>query len=405
MPTRTPSAVSLRPIYPGTIESAGATTIAVPFGADAPLTTFALVPAKTFTVSGTMVAADGRPVSGRGTVWLVTPDRLKRADFNIARGATMTDGTFVLRNVPQGAYTLQGFAPPPPTGPAGRAMNLGAMPFGWLPIAVGDADLDGLVLKTSEGTTLRGRFVADDSSGSPLAANAVGLMTIPVEFDAAPVGGGPSPSEVHDDLTFQLTHQSGLRRIFVSVRAPWSLKKITLAGRDITDEPIDLREKDVDGVEVVLTSKPSRVAGGVSDEKGIVADYAVVIFPSDPTKWIDRSRFVVVARPTPQGRFLSSSLPPDDYLAIALPSASPLEIYDPELLQSLRAAGDVVHARRGRDDNAGAEAASPLRTSASPVLSHTSRRVCRRARRDAKNAEATARRGVRARHAHSLVRA
>jgi hypothetical protein len=54
-------------------------------------------------------------------------------------------------------------------------------------------------------------------------------------------------------------------------------------------------------------------------------------------KWIDRSRFVTMARPTQQGRFVSQPLPPDDYLAIALPGVTPLEIYDPDFLQSLRA--------------------------------------------------------------------
>jgi len=61
-----------------------------------------------------------------------------------------------------------------------------------------------------------------------------------------------------------------------------------------------------------------------------------VIFSSDPTKWIDRSRFVVLGRPTQQGRFTVSALPPDDYLAIALPSVAGLEYYDPDFLQQLR---------------------------------------------------------------------
>jgi 5-hydroxyisourate hydrolase-like protein (transthyretin family) len=322
--------------YPGTVDSGSAVPVSVPFGADAPTVTFALAPAKTFSVTGTMVGADGRPAGGRGTVWLVTPDRLKRPDFNIARGSTQEDGTFVLRNVPQGQYTLQGFAPPPPPGPSGRGTNLGALPFGWLPVAVADTDVDGLVLRTSEGTTVRGRIITEESSGPPLTANQVLVMTIPVEFDAAPVGGGPSPFEIRDDLTFELTHQSGLRRLFVMPRGPWTLKKILLNGQDVTDTPIDLHEKNVDGVEVVLTSKLSRVSGVVTEDKGPAADYAVVIFSSDPNKWIDRSRFVVFARPMPQGRFSTGPLPADDYLAVALPSASPQEIYDPEFLQSLR---------------------------------------------------------------------
>src|SRR5262249_14020752 len=145
--------------YPGTADSGGATPVTVAFGADA-TATFSLVPEKTYAVSGRMVDAEGKPVTGRGTIWLMTPDRLKRMDFNLARGNTSATGTLVLRNVPHGVYTLQGFAPPPPgyRGPG----NFAVLPFGWLPISVGDASLDGVVLKTTAGTAMRGTIVFED---------------------------------------------------------------------------------------------------------------------------------------------------------------------------------------------------------------------------------------------------
>ena len=321
--------------FPGTTDAGGAAPVTVAFGADAAGTTFALAPAKTVSVSGTMVDAEGKPVSGRGTLWLSAPDHLKRMDFNLARAATAPDGTFVLRNVPQGMYTLQGFAPPAPDykGP----MNLGAMSFGWAPLAVGDTSLDGVVLKTTPGATLRGRIVLEDTTAPPPKADLIRVSTFPVEFDSAPVGGGPTPSRTHDDLTFDVTRQYGMRRVFAFVSSPsWTPRKILLNGIDITDTPIDLRAKDVDGVEVILTSKVSRISGTVSDDRGPVSDYAVVLFASDPTKWIDRSRFVTLARPTQQGSFLVTGLPPEEYLAIALPSVSQMEYMDPEFLQQLR---------------------------------------------------------------------
>jgi protocatechuate 3,4-dioxygenase beta subunit len=321
--------------FPGTPDAGAATPITVAFGADSAGTTFALTPAKTFTVSGTLIDGDGRPVSGRGTLSLNSPDRLQRMDFNVARAATAPDGTFVLRNVPQGLYTLQGFAPPPPDykGP----LNLAAMAFAWLPIAVGDTDLDGVVLKATSGTTLRGRVVLEDSSVPPPSAEQIHVSTFQVEFDSAPMGGGPAPSETHADLTFATTRQYGIRRVYVSSSSPsWTLRKITLNGMDITDVPLDLRTRDVEGVEVLLTPKVSRIAGTVADDKGPISDYAVVLFASDPTKWIDRSRFVVMARPTQQGRFTVTGLPPEEYLAIAVPSIVGAEYMDPEFLQQLR---------------------------------------------------------------------
>src|SRR5262249_48318093 len=153
--------------YPGTIDSGAAAAVTVALGADA-TASFSLVPARTLSVSGVMVDATGQPVSGRGTLWLATPDKLNRADFNLARGPTPPDGRFVLRNVPQGSYTMQGFGPPPPgyKGPG----NLSAMPFGWLALTVGDVDLDDVVLRVTDGTTLRGKIVLEDTSVAPPSA-------------------------------------------------------------------------------------------------------------------------------------------------------------------------------------------------------------------------------------------
>ena len=69
---------------------------------------------------------------------------------------------------------------------------------------------------------------------------------------------------------------------------------------------------------------------------GAVTDYALVFFSSDPSKWIDRSRFVMMARPTQLGRFDVRQLPAEDYLVVALPNVVGLEWQDPDFLQQLR---------------------------------------------------------------------
>ena len=233
-------------------------------------------------------------------------------------------------------------------------MSRSDMPFGWRPVTVGGSDLDNVILTVRSGAALRGTFVLEDMSTPPPKAEQVRVTAIPVEFDSAPigqvrvtgipvdfgsapVGAGPPPSQTHADMTFEVTRLSGMRRIFVSVSSPnWALEKITLNGLDITDSPLDFRTKDVEGVEVVLSSKVSRITGGVSDDKGPVSDYALVFFPSDPTKWIDRSRFVMMARPTQHGRFDVRGLPPEDYLVIALPNIVGTEWQDPDFLQQVR---------------------------------------------------------------------
>lgn len=332
--------------YPGATDAANAMLVTVAPGADNSVVSFPVSRPQTYTVTGTMVSADGTPVSGRGTLWVVTPDHLHRLDMNMARSATTPDGQFVLRDVPAGQYTLQGFGPPSPgySGP----MNLAAMPFGWTPLAIQDSDLDGVVLKVTDGTTLRGKFVKDDDDGPPLTPQQLHVNTVPIEFDSAFAGGGPSPSETHEDWTFEVTHQTGRRRILVSVSSPlWTVKTITHDNVDITDQALDFGEKDVDGVEITLTSKVSDLTGDVSDGTRRVQDYAVIIFSSDPSKWIDRSRFVTLARSAQQGRFEVRSLPPDDYLAVALPNVNGTEWMDPDFLQSVASLATAFSLQEG----------------------------------------------------------
>ena len=80
----------------------------------------------------------------------------------------------------------------------------------------------------------------------------------------------------------------------------------------------------------------TQVTCSVSDERGPVPAYAVVIFSSDPTKWIERSRFVVMTGSGEQGRFAASATPPEDYYAVALPNVIGNEWTDPEFLQAIR---------------------------------------------------------------------
>ncbi|PYP35069.1 MAG: hypothetical protein DMD48_14725, partial [Gemmatimonadetes bacterium] len=95
--------------------------------------------------------------------------------------------------------------------------------------------------------------------------------------------------------------------------------------------------KDIDGLEVVLTSRAASVTGGVVDDNGQPAPtYNVVLFASDNTKWPFPSRYVHLGRPSQDGRFRLQGLPPDHYLAVALLTIQGTEWQDPEFLDRLR---------------------------------------------------------------------
>ena len=318
--------------YPGTADVTTAQPVRLALGQQLELT-FPLVPARMARLSGRVVDAAGEPVS-RATLTISTSDRLGISDFNITRGATEPDGTFVFRNVPPGSFTLQAFGAQVST-----AGNLGASEFGWLPIVVDGSDQQGLTIRVAPGPSLKGRVTVDDLS-PPFDAKAAGVRVtaLPVQFDSAPVGGGPPPYTLNDDGTFEVKNMSGRRIIRVSVQSPdWMLSRITRQSRDITDEPVDFGRGEIGDIEVVLTNRVTSITGTVADaEANPLSEYGVVIFTTDPAKWTDRSRFVALGRPSQDGSFIVGGLPPDEYFAVALPATQGSEWQDPDVLKMLQ---------------------------------------------------------------------
>jgi hypothetical protein len=120
----------------------------------------------------------------------------------------------------------------------------------------------------------------------------------------------------------------------------WLIKRITLAGEDITDKPVDLREHDVNDVEIVMSLRATTVNGTVTDGDGkSLADYNVVVFSPDETKWGLWSRYVSFARTDPGGRFTVRGLPAGAYIAVAVPALISGQWQDPEFLTEQRSSG------------------------------------------------------------------
>ena len=221
-------------------------------GRDASGIVFQLVPAPMSIVSGVVTDAAGKPVPGEA-MFLQTISGDVRS-LHMGRIPVGPEGAFTFRNVPPGTYVIQAFGRPVGGGNFARA------PFGFLPLTVsGGGDFTNLTVRVG-GASARGKIILDGDAPPPV-PNRVLVSPLPVNFVSAPVGGGPPNRVTRDDWTFEVSNMSGLRIVSVIVGSPqWFLKKVTLGGRDVTDEPIDFQNGDVDGLEVTLTSRGPRSA-------------------------------------------------------------------------------------------------------------------------------------------------
>ena len=321
--------------FPGTSSPASAQAVRVTPGNDVPNISFALAPAKMARVAGTVVDGEGRPMAG-STLMLMPSERSGTVLTLIVRAVSGSDGGFTFRNVPPGAYTIQAYGKPVGGG------NLGAAPFGYLTFTVDGRDLE-VTVPVPAPRTLRGKIVFDGDMSLLPKPTDVFVSARQIDFESAPIGGGPSPVTIRDDWTFEVAAMSGLRVISAATRSGWTLKRATLNGQDVTDTALDFRERDVNGLELELTTRLSSVTGMLVGTDGKPAsDLSIAIFSEDETKWNALSRHVTLARPSGDGAFTVRGLPAGNYVAAAIQPSVGGEWQDPAFLRKLRFSADAV---------------------------------------------------------------
>jgi hypothetical protein len=210
-----------------------------------------------------------------------------------------------------------------------------------LPIAIDSADLTDVALLGSPGGTVIGRVITD-AGVPPTIPQLRVTLAVPQAGQADPslIGAfrNPGSSEVAADGTFIIKGVFGRSRIRLTLPDEWMVKAITHDGRDVTDQPIELRSgESFTGLEVVVTDRVSTISGHVTDAKGTAtSDGTVVIFPEDASRWGEDSRLVRAVRPDRQGQYRVKGLPAGDYRAIAIDYVETGLWNDPEFLDSLR---------------------------------------------------------------------
>ena len=253
---------------------------------------------------------------------------------------TDRQGRFGIVNVSPGEYRLEVFSKTfmENIGKTGGP-GLGTEPAGEVasqPATVISGRTEEVSVQASRGFRVRGRVFID---GAPAVADVATKLQVSALPTSAGISGLalPSQSGVGADGTFVLEGMHGTRAFSVRGPAAVYLHRILFRGSDVSESGVEV-VSETDGVELHLTTKPSRLEGSARDANGAaVAVGRVVLFSPDRADWVRpvtrRYRDVSLKG---DGTFVSIGLPAGSYLAVLLPQSGRDRWADPDYIETLR---------------------------------------------------------------------
>ncbi|HTM33861.1 MAG TPA: carboxypeptidase-like regulatory domain-containing protein, partial [Vicinamibacterales bacterium] len=321
--------------FPGTPDATAAQQVRVALSQEQGGVSFALAATRLVRVWGQVLSASGTPHWG-GMVSLspiggaIGGGPARGPGFFQGNGSRIEgDGSFWITNVAPGRYQL-----------TARAGGRDDAEFARMDVTVGGSEVGSLIVVTAPSGRITGKVVTD--TGEPLPAGSPPLQVVAraASADGSTVGqfgGGGGQGRVNADGTFDVGSVLDPRYVRITTPPAWTLKAVLVDGRDVTDLPVDAGPGEVvSGVQVVITRTLSSAEGTVLDDRRQpVLDATVVLFPADERLRYFQSRFVRSARPDQEGKFRITTVPPGEYLAVAVQGIEDGQSGDPELLAAI----------------------------------------------------------------------
>jgi hypothetical protein len=352
--------------YPGADDASSATPIDLPPGADFNGANMSLRLQQTFRVRGSVV--DPRtgqpPPSVNLSLNLQTPEPRGSSFVNTSDGRPVynaADGTFELRNVSSGAYTITAMMPnPAPPRPADLATMSPAdqrayfdaqnassslAPRAFAAINVRNSDVDGIQLRVVPAGNIVGRFRFDQDPSIPSPGSTflrIQLRNVDGSTTAGPTGIVAQSRATGSDGTFRIDNvpQAEYRLSMLGLPDGYYLKEARFGDADVTSGSFRYAGTDSRTLDVVIRPGTSKIDGTVMNGQGQpVAGARVVLIPERSR---ERSELFRPATADPSGRFAITNVAPGDYKLVAWDSIEPFAFFDPELLKQADENGKSV---------------------------------------------------------------
>lgn len=329
------SNTSLPTFYPNAADAQGAAPIDVAVGQELRGIDIRLRQGRVFTVRGKALDAAGAPLAN--AILLTMPKEPGTSAIAVltlrSQTQTRADGSFEIRGLTPGAYTVQIVTPQ-----AGTTRNVGRAE-----INVADQDVGGLVLAVSPGAKVTGTVRLEDGDlktlmpaqapgGNPqqsaalaIAASTAGVAISGLRVTVGLVDATPQPlssaqpGQVNDDGTFTIENVPPGKFLLNVAALPQGVyvKSARFNGSDVTRSEVDLTNGSGGNLDIVLSKKAANVTGSVTPEKDeSVAGMIVSLWTGDPEPG-SVNNGVRMATADQNGGFQFQNLRPGTYYAAA----------------------------------------------------------------------------------------
>jgi hypothetical protein len=321
--------------YPGTRDRGQAVAIPLHGGDDFPVN-FSLVRSQSFTVRGSVAGVGS---NGAATIML------KSKDFNLMlNGAEMhKDGTFEIRDVSPGAYTIV------------ATLENAAVPMMAHQSMQVAGNVDGIRLAPQPGGSIRGRLRVEGGAKSDL--NQMFLVLRSADGEDGIVGAGLAFADEgfnliahrNADGSFEWTNVPA-GRYFVEISningtPDCFLKSVMVGGQNATDSGIAV-SGGVNTLDLLASANGGIAAGVVTDSNDQPSANAVIVAVPDP-RFRSRTDHFRKVTSDQSGHFILGGLPPGDYTIYAWESVEGDAYYNPDFLRNYEGQGKTLHVNEG----------------------------------------------------------
>jgi Carboxypeptidase regulatory-like domain len=325
--------------YPGTRDRGQAAPIQLHGGDDFPVN-FSLTPSPSLTIRGSVV---NLPPGSTATIML------QSKDFSLMlNGAEMRkDGTFEIRDVAPGAYTIL------------ATVDSGAVPMlARQALQITSANVEGIKLAPQAAGSIRGRLRMEANSAARPDPSQMFLLLRSADGDDDALSGfsmqesfstlaHPNANGSFEWKNVPAGHYS-VQIAEASAMPDWFLKSVS-AGRDAADSGFSVGGGTTT-LDLVASANGAIAEGIAANQKDeAVADAVIVAVPearfrSRP----DRYRKAIADQ---SGRFTLRGLPPGNYTLFAWESVDGEAYYNPEFLRSYEGQGKTLSVAEGERKN------------------------------------------------------